>query len=166
MAAPITHIILTEKVFNKLFKDKIRKDFFIGTSFPDIRYLKVIDRNKTHYHNLSLTDLENDTSFYAGVKFHSILDHTREKFMIENNMYSLCPQSQYITQSLKFLEDEILYPHIKDWAMYRNYLSEILPIEKEYKITEKALIKRHSLLQQYFQKQPNNNSVHNFVLGI
>jgi len=41
MAAPITHIALTEKIFDKFFKDKKRKDFFIGTLFPDIRYLKI-----------------------------------------------------------------------------------------------------------------------------
>lgn len=49
MATPITHIVLTEKVFEKFFKDKTRKDFFIGTSFPDIKYLKVIDRDKSHF---------------------------------------------------------------------------------------------------------------------
>ena len=65
MAAPITHIALTEKIFDKFFKNKTRKDFFIGTSFPDIRYLKVIDRDKTHYDDLSVADLGNDASFSA-----------------------------------------------------------------------------------------------------
>jgi len=166
MAAPITHIALTEKVFDKFFKDKIRNDFFIGTSFPDIRYLHVIDRDKTHHNGLSISDLGNDGSFSAGVKFHSILDHAREKFIVENDTYSLCPESKYITQSLKILEDEIFYQHIKDWDIYVDYLNEILLSERDYGIVEKDLEKWHSLLQQYFKKQPNRDSTRDFTLGI
>jgi len=51
----------------------------------------------------------------AGVKFHSILDRSREKFIIENDIYSLCPKSKYITQSLKILEDEIFYQYVKGY---------------------------------------------------
>ncbi len=166
MAAPITHIALTEKIFDKFFKDKIRKDFFIGTLFPDIRYLKVISRKKTHYDNLSVADLKNDESFSAGVKFHSILDHSREKFIIENDAYSLCPKSKYITQSLKILEDEIFYQYVKNWNVYINYLNEILQAEKNYRIAEKDLRKWHSLLQQYFRKQPNSSAIRDFTLSI
>jgi len=166
MAAPITHIALTKKIFDKFFKDKIRKDFFIGTSFPDIRYLKVIDRDKTHYDGLSIADLGNDESFSAGVKFHSILDHAREKFIVENDTYSLCPESKYITQSLKILEDEIFYQYVKDWTVYAEYLNEILQVERDYEVAEKDLKKWHLLLQQYFQQQPDNNAVRNFTLDI
>ena len=166
MAAPITHIALTEKIFDKFFKDKTRKDFFIGTLFPDIRYLKVISRKKTHYDNLSVVDLRNDESFSAGVKFHSILDCSREKFIIENDIYSLCPKSKYITQSLKILEDEIFYQYVKNWNVYINYLNEILQAEKNYGIAEKDLRKWHSLLQQYFRKQPNSSAIRDFTLSI
>jgi len=166
MAAPITHIALTEKVFDKLFKNKIKKDFFIGTLFPDIRYLKVINRDETHYNNLTVSNLKNDESFLAGVKFHSILDQTRERFITKNNIYSLCPKSKYITQSLKILEDKIFYKNIKNPGIYANYLNKILPVEKEYNILEKDLKKWHSLLQKYFRKQPNQNTITNFILDI
>ena len=82
----------------------------------------------------------------AGVKFHSILDRSREKFIIENDIYSLCPKSKYITQSLKILEDEIFYQYVKNWNVYINYLDEILQAEKNYGIAEKDLRKWHSLL--------------------
>lgn len=168
MAAPITRIVLTEKIFDKFFKDKTRKDFFIGTLFPDIRYLKVISRKKTHYDNLSVADLKNDESFLAGVKFHSILDRSREKFIVENDMYSLCPKSKYITQSLKILEDEIFYQYVKNWNVYINYLNEILQAEKNYRISEKNLRRWHSLLQRYFRKKPDSKAVKNFaiILGL
>ena len=166
MAAPITHIVLTTKIFDIFFKDKVRKDFFIGSLFPDIRYLKVIDRDKSHFGNLKIADLKNDDSFSAGVKFHSILDHVREKLIVENDLYSLCPESKYITQSLKILEDEIFYQHVKDWTIYTEYLNEILQAEKDYGVAEKDLKKWHSLLQQYFQKQPDEQAVKNFTLSI
>jgi hypothetical protein len=166
MAAPITHIALTEKIFDKFFKNEVRKDFFIGTLFPDIRYLKVIDRNKTHYNDLSVADLGNDESFSAGVKFHSILDHVREKFIVENDTYSLCPKSKYITQSLKILEDEIFYQHVVNWSIYTNYLNEILQTERDYGVAEKDLKKWHSLLQQYFQSPPDEHAIMRFTRGV
>lgn len=166
MATPITHIVLTAKIFEIFFKNKRKKDFFIGTSFPDIRYLKVINRDKTHYNNLSITEIKNDESFLAGLKFHSILDQKRENYMIKNKIYSLCPKSKYITQSLKFLEDEILYKYIKDWTVYTKYLNEILEDEKNYNINEKDLEKWHLLLQQYFQHKPNKDTIKDFTLNV
>ena len=58
MAAPITHIVLTNKIFNKYFSNKEKGDFFIGASFPDIRYLKVIKREKTHFNNITLNEIK------------------------------------------------------------------------------------------------------------
>ena len=166
MAAPITHIVLAAKIFDKYFKDKERRDFFIGTSFPDIRYLKVITRDKTHYQGLKISDLKNDESFLAGLKFHSIVDLARESFIVENNIYSLCPESKYITQSLKILEDEIFYHHIKDWTIYTNYFQKILSSERNYGIAETDLKKWHTSLCQYFQKEPNKETITNFTLAL
>lgn len=86
--------------------------------------------------------------------------------MEENDIYSLCPESKYITQSLKILEDEIFYQRVKDWGIYLKYFDEILAIEKDYGIDEKALKKWHVLLQKYFQKQPDEDLVREFVLAI
>jgi hypothetical protein len=159
MAAPITHIALTEKIFDSLFKDKDRKEFFIGTLFPDIRYLNVISRDKTHYTNISVSDLYTDTSFLAGVKFHSIVDKVREQYIINNNIYSLCPKSPYITESLKFLEDEILYPNIQNPISYIEYLEDILSSEIECGINEYDIRKWHTLLQQYLSQKPHKESI-------
>jgi len=166
MAAPITHIVLTEKIFDKFFSGKTKKDFFIGSLFPDIRYLKVIDRDKTHFNDLTVIDLEKDDSFSAGLKFHSIIDIVREKFIIANNVYLLCPESKYITQSLKILEDEIFYQYVKNWDIYINYFNEILSSEKKFGISEKDLLRWHSLLQRYLKKQPDKQTVRDFALDI
>jgi len=165
MAAPITHVAITARVFDKFFKGRAKEDFFIGSLFPDIRYLGVIARDKTHYANITLNDLVGDDSFLAGVKFHSILDAAREKFMVENDVYALCPRSKYITQSLKILEDEILYKYVKDWQEYINYLKNILPEEINLGISNKDAQRWHNLLMQYFKKQPNEHEVTVFALG-
>jgi hypothetical protein len=166
MATPITHVVLAAKIFDNIFKDKIKKDFFIGSLFPDIRYLKVIDRDKSHFENLKLKDLKNDDSFMAGVKFHSIVDIARGKFIVDSNVYSLCPKSKYIAQSLKVLEDEIFYEQVKDWSEYSSYLNEIIPQEKEYGIAENDIRRWHDILQQYFQKQPDEKAVTAFAVNI
>lgn len=164
MASVITHIALTEKVFDKFFKDKTKKDFFIGTSFPDIRYLGVIERDKTHYDNLSVNNLKDDNSFLAGAKFHSVVDDVWMDFMAESNVYSLCPESEYASQSLKVFADEVFYRRIKDLNTYTEYLNEILPAEREYGIAEKDLKKWHSLLRRYFRNGPKQEFITDFSL--
>ena len=107
MAAPITHIVLTDKVFNKHFSDKEKEEFYVGTSLADIRYLGVVERDKTHFKNLSLQDVINDNSFDAGLKFHSLVDEVREQFMRKHDYYSLFPKSELLSQASKVLEDII-----------------------------------------------------------
>jgi len=166
MVTVITHIVLAKKVFDKYFQDKDENNFFVGTLFPDIRYLSTIDRNKTHYNNLTFNDLKKDNSFLAGMKFHSILDTAREKFIVASGIYSLCPKSKYIIQSLKFLEDEIFYKYVDNWGEYISYLNNILPEEKRFGVTEKDIKKWHLLLQEYFKEQPNEKTVTNALLSI
>jgi hypothetical protein len=55
MATPITHIILTEKIYEEHFKDCDKKEFVLGTLLPDIRYLdKSISRESTHSYDVTL----------------------------------------------------------------------------------------------------------------
>lgn len=166
MAAPITHIALTQKIFDKFFGNRRKKDFFVGTCFPDIRYPTNINRDKTHFEDITLNDLKQNNSFWAGLKFHSILDIVREKFIVKNNIYSFCPKSQFIAQSLKIVEDQIFYQRIKNWQEYIDYLNKILPEETKFGITKKDVQKWHELLQEYFANQPNKKSIENLIIGI
>lgn len=166
MAAPITHIALTNKIFAKYFKDKAKKDFFIGTLFPDIRYLAAIDREKTHYQGLALKDLEQDSAFLAGLKFHSILDIACKKFLVEKGAYLLYPEAKHIISSLKMLEDEIFYDRVTDWAEYIGYLQEVLDEESELGV-DKGVAKRwHEILQKYLASKPGVESASNFMHDI
>lgn len=157
MAAPITHIVLTNKIFDKHFRDKDKKKFFIGTSFPDIRILKVINREKTHFKNINIGEIKAENSFLAGLKFHSLLDGIREKFIISKDIYSLYPKSKYTAEwPLKLLEDEILYNHVDNWSEFIDFLNEILPEETSFGIDEADIKKWHKILQKYFSQKPTN----------
>jgi hypothetical protein len=55
MATPITHILLTDKVYEEHFKDCDKKEFFLGTILPDIRYLdKSISRESMHSYDITM----------------------------------------------------------------------------------------------------------------
>jgi len=50
MPLPLSHIIYANKLLNNKFKDRQinQREFFIGSIFPDIRYLLKVDRQNTH----------------------------------------------------------------------------------------------------------------------
>src|SRR5438552_12343909 len=122
MAAPIAHIFLALEMltgpFSGLFNER---EFIIGTSFPDIRYLNVIDREKTHLSHVTLEEiLQEPDSFKAGMLFHSFVDEQREKYIVAHGFYGELPSFIFITQVLKFAEDIIL-KHYFTIAPYVSY---------------------------------------------
>ncbi len=166
MATPIVHVVLTDKIFNKFFINRNKKDFFIGTSFPDIRYLRIIKREKTHFENVKMKDIEKENDFTAGLKFHSILDQIREDFIVKNNAYDLFPNSKLSTLALKLAEDRILYNNTQDWQEYIDYLNEVLVDEINFGLKADDIKKWHELLQQLFSHSPNRQSIQDFASEI
>ncbi|MDO8583583.1 MAG: hypothetical protein Q7R83_00190 [bacterium] len=167
MAAEATHVVLTELVFDEFFSQFSKAEFMIGTLFPDIRYLGVIDRAKTHTDAVDLKQvMQERSSFFAGLKFHSLVDHVREDFMVSREIYSYCPASQYITQSLKLLEDERYYPKIDSWAQDSAYLTDYTDEEKDFGIPQVALEKWHVLLKEYFREPPTDALRAMFMAGL
>lgn len=167
MAAPITHIVLTNKVFSKHFSNKNNSEFLIGTSFPDIRYLGVIERDKTHKINVTLKEVKQEkSSFKSGLLFHSLVDHIREKFMKENSIYDLLPESPFLSQAIKIHEDQILFEKVNNWQKIINYFDLILPEERNYGINDDDLKKWHLLLQQYFKNKPTDSDINLFIANL
>ena len=167
MANQITHIVLAEKLSNELFQKFDRDSFLVGTVFPDIRYLKVIERDKTHFKGLSFQDiLDEQNSFTAGLKYHSLVDEVREKYMVEKDIYALIPSSKFITQALKTYEDEVLYSNVSYWDQVVTSLNEVLPEESELVDQIDKVKTWQSLMQEYFKEAPTNISRKNFILGV
>lgn len=150
MAAPITHIVLLDKVFNNHFPNLSKDKFLVGTSFPDIKYLRVIKREETHSKNLTLSEIKLAESFKAGLLFHSFVDTLRENYMQENNIYSIMPASKLITQTLKLLEDELFYDRLDNWGLVSSYFEKTITEELEYPVNKQDVLKWHKLLQYYF----------------
>jgi hypothetical protein len=73
--------------------------------FPDIRYLKVIEREKTHFKKFGIEEIAQEASaFHAGLKYHSLVDTVRESYMQSRGLYKFAPSSNYMTQAVKCLE--------------------------------------------------------------
>jgi hypothetical protein len=167
MANQITHIVLAERISNQFFNNFDRKDFLVGTVFPDIRYLKIIDRKDTHFEKITLQDvLDEKNSFTAGLKYHSLVDEVRERYMIEKNIYAHISSSKYITHALKTYEDEILYSNVTDWNEIIPYFDQIFPEETALTNQIDQIKKWHRLLQNYFRELPSDISRQDFVLNL
>lgn len=162
MAAPIAHIFLAVQLLagpcKGLFNEK---EFIVGTSFPDIRYLKVVERTETHFTNVTLQDiLKEKDSFKAGMMFHSFVDEQREAYVVKNHLYDKIPAFRFTSQSLKFAEDELLKPRFHS-IQYSGYFDDILDAEKAYGIDEQHIRVWHTLLQGYLKSE---YSGHNFMM--
>lgn len=151
MAAPIAHIFLAVQMLSGPFKHFNEKEFIVGTSFPDIRYLKVVKRTETHFKNITLEDiLQEKNSFKAGMLFHSFVDEQREKFIARHKLYDELPKFKFISQSLKLAEDKIIKDQF-NIAQYHSYFSEILVYEKAFEINDIYVQTWHDFLQKYFK---------------
>lgn len=168
MAAPITHIVLTDKIYQDVFGDKDKEKFFIGTCFPDIRYVANVSRNETHFKNANLNQIKKDGPFWAGLKFHSYLDQKRDEYLSKTKLSSLVPESDQVDRATKLFEDQLLYSKVKDWSEYLKYLSSIVDDQAIFGLEKKEITNWQKLLQRYFSNKPNNLSVRSFcnALGL
>ncbi len=163
MAGPITHIILALKMFTCGLLDSNTVDmklFLLGTSFPDIRYLGVIERTTTHSKNISWLDVVNEPSpFLAGLKFHALVDELRETFLEDHGMYNLIPKRPYLSQCMKFVEDGFLYHKINEWDSIITVFDTISSEEKAFNIADADVKRWHTILKKYCAEQPQKNLI-------
>jgi hypothetical protein len=166
MAAPITHVVLTNKVLDKFFGDKDRKLFMLGTSFPDIRRLGKIEREKVHFNDFSLVEMKNDDPFTAGLKFHSVVDEVRKKYVQDNNIISLFPDSEFIKEAVKIFEDRILRNKSDRWEETAGYFDQIYQEELIFGVKEEDVRTWHKMLTEYFLSDINKDiGITNFIMG-
>ena len=161
MAAPATHIILALRL--PLLPEKNKQEFIIGTSFPDIRYLGVIEREKTHNNQATWKTIQQESSsFKAGMDFHALVDRMREDYMIEHNVYDKVSKSQRASQILKIFEDTLLYEKIDNWNEIACYFDTIHEEELRFDIKEYDIKRWHKILQDYLRKKPNESQLIKF----
>jgi len=158
MPAPITHIVLAEKIFKKHFGQKDRAEFMIGTSLSDIRYFDNLDRSQTHFLGLKLADIQKEDSFMAGFKFHSLVDETHDRFFsFKDNPFFLEPIHITAT-SLKFFEDELFRDCVLDWAGISDFFGRRLKEEAIVISDEESVMIWQKALGDYFLAEPSPES--------
>lgn len=158
MVSQITHIVLTEKVFDHLFSKFDHRAFILGTSLPDIRYFSnAATRSETHYDPADLPMVLNEPdSFRAGIIFHSVVDLTRVSFLEKNEVYKKYATTDASKSFLKYLEDQILYDKISDWQKIIDYFNDLISAEENHEnINREHLLGWHKLLQGYLKQKPN-----------
>jgi len=160
MATEITHIVFADKIFDKYFSDKNRYDFYLGACYPDIRQLdKNIKRTQTHLKVENIEEVIAETdSFSAGILFHNLTDHRRNQFIESQNHLKKYQTLPYFTESLKLLEDEMLYGQVKDWLNIAAYFSDFDPSKYPIKIKSDRSIEYFQIFARYFTQPPSDQT--------
>lgn len=166
MPAPILHIALSLLMLPFL-PGKNHREFILGASFPDIRYLGVIERSVSHKANPSWHNIEKErSSFKAGMEFHALVDVMHDEYMAKHCVYNLlplecCKSSNY----LKFFEDMLIYPKIEkaQWGIIAGYFDGILQQELVLVNNADAIKIWHNHIKQYILTAPSQHSVQNLL---
>jgi hypothetical protein len=157
---PRMHIYLAEKCLDKkIFENQDQKsEFLLGNLFPDIRYMGVVSREKTHEAKISLDRIfskESKESFFAlGMKFHSWVDEEREKFLFHHAIMNEISDIPYSKRSLflKLIEDEILVEQEEKFDV--AFLLDVNFNELKY-VSWSDASKWHLMLSEYFCARPS-----------
>jgi len=151
MPAPLMHIALAIIALKGPFNNTNKKDFILGTSFPDIRYLKVIDRKQTHVKDIVWNRIDQKQSnFKLGYLFHSWIDNIFDEFIRNNDIPKKLQSKTYSTQSFKFFADKIIYNKMKSsFAEVDCYFDDINKEELSFGIQKEAVMQWHKWILKY-----------------
>ena len=156
MPAPISHIVLAEKIFEKYFAGMNREKFLLGTSFPDIRRMGNIERGKTHLDKICFEDLRDENPFMAGYKFHSLVDKTMDNYREVTELYPLFSSLGYQDASMKVFADIVLYDRVKGWEEIIKIFEKIADEELQFGVEKEVVRRWHEKLMKYFAQKPEN----------
>jgi len=159
MPLPITHIVLADKVFDRYFAGRSQKEFFIGTSFPDIRHLAKISRRITHSFTGDIAGVQGiKNDFGAGLAFHDLIDRVSHEYFVETGLNQKINNAKYAFEVIKVLAEEMLYNRRSDWKIIASCFDDILPEEKGFGIDGQEIETWHGLLKKYFLDFPGKQS--------
>lgn len=165
MAAPITHIAVTDKIYDEYFSKFDKKKFYIGTCFADIRYPAQLERLKTHIENCSLRDIIESPDFEAGLKFHNYVDLYGMRVDQETKLYDFIPFEKPYIASIKFYGDYYLYDKCKNMSEVNNYLEDVLEEEITVAGNKDVVLDWHKALQNYFAQKPTLETIDEFIVN-
>ena len=148
MSFPITHLVFSEGIFKNsgLAGNTAERDFFLGVSFPDIRYLGVIERSVTHTKN------NGQSAFLQGMNAHLEMDIFRFEFLAK-----ILPEVQdpIKDMTIKLLEDLLFYEKSTNWQKYQTFFDEVIEDELALVDDVAAIQHWHMMMRDYLAKQPD-----------
>jgi hypothetical protein len=174
-ALPITHLFLAEKWVssNESYTEAEKKAFYLGSLYPDIRYLGIISREKTHQTKLTIDDIKKTKDpFEKGKKLHCYIDEQRAQYIKDQKILEIFDgvPKDHIYMFARLLEDEILFDKVKA-TNPSVYFTSIQKEEVTEEISADYVRIWHSLLSKYFQYKPSTimkrlSFFHQSYLGI
>jgi hypothetical protein len=165
MAGLVAHIFCALAILQSgALKIENEKAFIIGSCYPDIRYLGVIDRATTHYNNVRWEDIVAASSdFQKGVLLHNLVDEVRIAQLEKPHATRLPSLPIMRSQIMKFFEDSLLYHQVADWQKILHYFDDIYPEERFQGIADTALTTWHQFIKAYCRQQPSALSTHAII---
>jgi hypothetical protein len=114
MPSPISHLYYAQRLAEKYPVEDMAA-YLRGTVFPDIRYLGVIDRSKSHRTDVKLEEvMAEQNSWKRGYLLHCWLDSAWNGYWLQFGLDTDKPSHQTLWMAVKLAEDERLYPSIFD----------------------------------------------------
>ena len=158
MPLPFSHIVYADKILQtKLKNRKINKqEYFIGSVFPDIRYLTKVQRGITHLNfknsKIILDEIKQEkNSFELGILAHLYVDY---KFLEVWSEYLNKNQNHYY--SILYLMDNLLFDNFKKIKLISKYFNNTLKVEeKKYSLNNKIIEKWHQIIQKFISQKIN-----------
>src|SRR5437879_5644374 len=153
MPSTLAHIVYGLD-FLELRRPELERGAFLrGVIFPDIRYLGVIDRSKTHYGVALGVVLNEPNSWRTGYLHHNWLDGVWNDFF---HHFGLDDVRDAITlQALKLLEDELLYEEIPEREEIAASLAEVDQQALNFGIPPETIVRWGGLIGQAFVSRPS-----------
>jgi hypothetical protein len=156
---PVTHVVLAEMWIDEHcdFSEEQRRDCILGTLFPDIRHLGVVDREVTHLSGVDVALMkQTNDPFLLGLQLHAFVDEFEQRYVRSRQAKLLVADMPHEDRYalLKILEDEVLYTE-KERGYLIHYLDTVIPQEKELSIHSTFVYMWHSLLKRYLREAPH-----------
>ncbi len=156
MPWPATHILAAEAAYPQFFSHLDHKAFIVGTCFPDIRYPAHLEREITHIHWTSLSEMGRETGFRAGLLFHTYVDDLWNAYIRQfgDRLFAVIPHNRPTFHTIKSLQDLYLYNNLDNWDQIASFFDSIDPEELTYGAKEDLIQLWHKTLGHYLGKPP------------
>lgn len=145
----VAHCYFAERYLehNSKYTETERKEFMVGTLFPDIRDLDATVHELTHIKDVTIDGVRNaETPFLAGWMLHCLVDDVRTAFQKEWGIFDRLSDFNVQRKGafLKVVEDALVYDRINRQFVIES-LKDIYDGEREIEKSDQIIQKWHDI---------------------